>query len=150
MKKLAPILFLALLCLGMFGSAVQSTHATADYRLDIQKQADAFGGKSGANLGGVYDIRIIAALILRYAMGVVGVIFLGYAVYAGYTIMTSQGEEDKVAKARSTLRTSIIGIIVLFAAYSITILVSTAVSLTQQPQNPGFSIHFLDSNYGGR
>ena len=56
-------------------------------------------------------------------MGLLGVIFFVFMVYAGYTWMTAQGDEKKVEKARDTIKNSIIGLALVLAAYGITRLV---------------------------
>ncbi|MBI5728398.1 MAG: hypothetical protein HY984_01440 [Candidatus Magasanikbacteria bacterium] len=96
----------------------------ADYRTDVQKQADAFSGAVGKGFESTKDPREVAAILIRYVLGFVGTLFLAYGVYAGYIIMMSRGEEDKINKAKSTLRTCIIGSFVVLSAYGITLMVS--------------------------
>ena len=84
----------------------------ADYRTTVNEQTVAAAGTNGANFDTpARDPRIVVALIARYSLTLVGTIFLVYAVYAGFIIMTSVGEEDKINNGKSTLRTAIIGIL---------------------------------------
>ena len=59
--------------------------------------------------------------------------FLGLAIYAGIIWMTASGSEEKVSKAKEMLTESIIGIIIVLAAYAISyfILKATSGSLIQ-------------------
>ena len=57
---------------------------------------------------------------INLALSFVGVIFLVLMVYAGYLWMTARGEEAKVEKAQSIIRSTVIGLIIATAAYSIT------------------------------
>lgn len=59
-------------------------------------------------------------IVIRAALSLVGVIFLVLMVYAGYLWMTARGEEAQIDKAKKIISSSIIGLIILLAAYSIT------------------------------
>lgn len=48
------------------------------------------------------------------------VIFIGMMLYAGYNWMTAMGEEEKITKAKDTIISSVIGIIIILAAYAVT------------------------------
>ena len=48
-----------------------------------------------------------------------GIIFVMMVVYAGILYMTDMGEGKKVDKAKKLLQTSIIGIVIVVAAYAI-------------------------------
>lgn len=58
----------------------------------------------------------VIAMILSFT----GVIFLVLMVYAGWLWMTARGEEEPVEKAQKIIISSIIGLIILVGAYSIT------------------------------
>ena len=47
------------------------------------------------------------------------VLFLAYLLYAGYSWMTAQGDEEKVTKAKDTIQRAIIGLIITIGAYAI-------------------------------
>lgn len=68
--------------------------------------------------------------IIKIVLGLLGVVFLALTVYAGVLWMTAAGEEDKVKEAMNILKTSIIGLVIILAAYSITYFVlNSALSL---------------------
>ncbi len=50
-------------------------------------------------------------------------LLLAYMLYAGYNWMTAQGEEEKVTKAKDTLKRAIVGLIIIVASYAISIFV---------------------------
>jgi len=62
------------------------------------------------------DIRIIIGKIIRAVLGLLGVISLGMILYAGFSIMTSGGEEDKIATGRKTLINATIGLGIILSA----------------------------------
>ena len=55
------------------------------------------------------DPRIIIARIINIALLFLGVIAVGLIIYAGFLWMTSGGNEDKIDKAKNTLKNAIIG-----------------------------------------
>lgn len=61
--------------------------------------------------------------VIEVALGLLGVIFLILAVYAGFLWMTASGNEEKVQKAIGVLRTAIIGLVITLAAYAISVFV---------------------------
>lgn len=63
----------------------------------------------------------IIGTIIQAMLGLLGVVFLVYMIYAGYNWMVAQGDEEKVTKAKETIQRAIIGLIVIIAAYAISI-----------------------------
>jgi len=63
--------------------------------------------------------EIIGALIGTF-LSLVGVIFLCLIIYGGFKWMTSAGNEAKVLSAKKILTDSVIGLVIILAAYSIT------------------------------
>lgn len=86
----------------------------------FQTQSQAFRGEEGAGVGETQDPRLIIALMIRWVLGIVGIVALGYTIYGGYLILTSRGNEEKIEDGKSTLLTASVGILVILAAYSIT------------------------------
>lgn len=66
------------------------------------------------------DPRVVVALAIKGFMSLLGILFLCYIIYAGVTWMTAGGEEEKIRKAKSTLISGTIGMIIIFAAFTIT------------------------------
>ena len=68
---------------------------------------------------GTNSLAGIVGIVIQAFLGLLGVIFLSYLLYAGYAWMTAQGDEEKVTKAKDTIQRAIIGIIVTIGAYAI-------------------------------
>lgn len=66
--------------------------------------------------------------IIGTALSFVGILFLILVIYAGIMWMTAQGNEQKVTKAKDLLINSIVGLIIVFAAYAITAFVGEFVT----------------------
>ena len=93
--------------------------STEGFLGDLNTQLNATAGQEGAQLGPAADPRIIVALIIRYAIGLLGVGFIVYTVYAGYIIMTAAGNSDKIDEGKATLRRAVIGLVIILNAYAI-------------------------------
>ncbi len=93
----------------------------------LNVQADTFGvGGIGDQIGlAGTDIRIIIANIIRVALGLLGIIAIILVIYAGYTIMTSGGAEDKVASGKKILLNAVIGLAIILSAFAIVTFVIT-------------------------
>jgi len=66
------------------------------------------------------DIRIIVAKVLKAFLGFMGIIFLVLLISAGFKYMTAAGNEEKTREAIDQIKTAIIGLIIIVAAYAIT------------------------------
>ena len=90
--------------------------------------------KAGLATEGVNEFTLSATLgrIIKIVLGFVGTIFFALTVYAGFLWMTAEGNEDQVTKSKDILKTAVIGMIIVVAAYSITafVLMFTAQSTT--------------------
>jgi hypothetical protein len=110
-------------------------------RQEAFDQLKTVAGSGGANLGTASDPREIAARIIRIVLGVIGTIFLVLTVYAGFLWMTAAGNDEQISKAKKLLYDGAIGLAVMLAAYSITILVSNfllqSTAGTGQSMGPG-------------
>lgn len=71
---------------------------------------------------GFEDMSLGSALgtIIKAFLGVLGMIFIILMLIAGFNWMTAAGEEEKIKKATATIRTAIIGLLIIVAAYAIT------------------------------
>lgn len=86
-------------------------------------------GKINNNIGTVQtqagyrpDLTLgeVVAVVIRGFLGLLGVIFIILIIIAGYNWMTARGDEEKITKATSTIRSAIIGLLIIVAAYAIT------------------------------
>ncbi len=66
--------------------------------------------------------RIIFNVVM-YALGFVGIFFTVSLLYGGFKWMTSGGASDKIDEAKARLKNSLIGIVIILAAFLITVYV---------------------------
>jgi len=92
--------------------------------------------KNGVNIGNQaiksaelgYDVTggnifSLVQIVVNAFLAIIGVLLLIYLLYAGYHWMTAQGDEKKVDKAKETIQRAITGLIIIVAAYAISIFV---------------------------
>jgi hypothetical protein len=86
-----------------------------------QLESNALSEISGEATGlATVDLAIFIARIIRAVLMFMGIVLTVLIVYAGYLYMTSQGEKEKVAKAKKIISSAIIGLAIMLASYSIT------------------------------
>ncbi|HBA36569.1 TPA: hypothetical protein DCZ15_01690 [Candidatus Falkowbacteria bacterium] len=65
------------------------------------------------------DPRTIVGRIINIALGFLGVIAVGFIIYAGFIWMTSGGNEENIIKAKNILKNAVIGLIIILASWGI-------------------------------
>lgn len=106
----------------LFGSVLMFEPAlgAAEVGADIGQQLNAAG--QGLGISEPVDPRVTVMLIIRFGLRLLGLVVFCFILYAGFVWLTSGGNSEKVAKAQKILRNSIIGLAIIIASYSITIL----------------------------
>ena len=61
-------------------------------------------------------IPILIKTILNFAIGFAVVVCVAILIFAGYSYMTANGDENKIKKATTSLTWAIIGLVVCFVA----------------------------------
>jgi len=71
------------------------------------------------NLSQGSDPRIIVTRVIQIALTFLGIIALFLIMYAGVLWMTSNGDEDKIDRAKQTLRSAVIGLAIILSSWAI-------------------------------
>ena len=103
-------LLLALLVMPYFVFAQNPT-------LDILK--DAAVGNGGYAEADETSVASMAGTVVSAFLSLLGVIFLILMLYGGYNWMIAHGDDQKVSKAKDTIRAAIIGLVIVISAYAI-------------------------------
>lgn len=111
----APVLILTLVA--------TTPAAHADLSLWGDTNYDPAVGKTAFNDFGDRDPRVIAGNVIKVLLALLGVIAVVLILYGGFMWMTAMGNDEKVTKAKSLIGAGIIGLLVILAAYAITIFV---------------------------
>ena len=116
LKSIAPVFYhaaifavVSLCVLGLF-------HFGMDVAFAQETAFERFGDASTLSQD---SIAIIIARIIRIALGLIGIIFVALIIYAGYLWFTAQGRPEPVEKAKKMMKQGVIGLIIIFSAYSI-------------------------------
>lgn len=75
--------------------------------------ASAFGQEEAP------DLFVVIANIINILLMLLGLIFLVLLLYGGFTWMTAMGNEEKVKKAKQTITSAAIGLLIILVSYGI-------------------------------
>lgn len=108
---------------------IPSSFAMA-YSFSDDSGLSSFAEKTGHSEQSLFsDSESIASslgTIIQYLLSFLGVIFMVLLIYGGVLWMTARGNDQQVEKAKGTIVQAIIGLVVVVAAYSISILAINA------------------------
>ena len=92
----------------------------------IQQMGNSIKGFELVNGGGNPEQKteIIVGRVIGAFLSVFGIIFLGLMIYGGYKWMMASGREEEISSAKATIRSAIIGLIIVLSAYAITFFVT--------------------------
>ncbi|HQB50942.1 MAG TPA: hypothetical protein PLT32_01850 [bacterium] len=99
--------------------------SAADYFFSGAQEA---GGPMGYNITTTQGEKLILdkiTLIINIILGLLGIVFLGLAIYGGFLWMTAGGKIDQVKHSKDLLAQAVIGLVVVLLAYAITFFVVT-------------------------
>jgi hypothetical protein len=82
---------------------------------------DATAG--AANLKSDKDAIQLAGQIVQFVLSFLGIIFMILMLYGGFIRMNAQGSPEKIKQSTGIITSAIVGIIIIFASYIITIFV---------------------------
>jgi len=102
----------------------------------VGDKADKFGLDTAADYAQIKGLAIsqksdpleVAANYIALALSFLGVAFFLLTLYAGFKWMTAMGASEKAEKAKELLIAAVIGLVIVFAAYGISIFVFNSFS----------------------
>lgn len=81
-----------------------------------QTPADDISGQIGLGQSGLKDTVIN---IMRFTLGLLGIVSAIMVIYGGYRWLTAGGNEQQIEHAQSILRSAVIGLVIIILAWSI-------------------------------
>jgi len=93
----------------------------SEAQTDLEEVGTAIGTDATSN-----DLPTLIGNIISALLSVLGIIFVVLVVYAGFLYLTAAGDDTKVKKAKTLLTQSIIGLVIIVAAYAISAFVIDA------------------------
>jgi uncharacterized membrane protein YwzB len=123
-KKFTTLLSfgLVLVSVGVFFSAdtVLSQVITGSVSTEATKQLNSAGALTASDARTLaQDPRVIAAVVIRYFLSLLGTILLVLIVLSGYWYFTARGDDEKIARAKTTIKQALMGMVIILLAYSI-------------------------------
>ncbi len=85
------------------------------------------GGAIGAEAT-TNTLPVLIGNIVNALLTVLGIVFMVLIVYSGFLYLTDAGGGEKVKKAKSIMTQSIIGLVIILAAYAISRYVISALT----------------------
>ncbi len=78
----------------------------------------------GATASG--DLGTNISTMINYFLGILGLVAVGFLIYAGILMVTAGGNEEQVGKARKLIMYAIAGIVIILLSYTIVQFVTAA------------------------
>ncbi len=120
-NKLTKIIFFVLI-IGLSISQTSFLHAeglldpsAAQDIKDMTSQIEQSAGFQTTN-----TVGDVIAIVIKAFLSLLALIFVILIILAGFNWMTAEGDEDKVRKAKDTIKRAMIGLTIILAAYAIT------------------------------
>ncbi len=84
------------------------------------------------------DRQLAFQIIVNFFLGIISVVALLFLVFNGYRYTMSRGEDSQISQAKKGIIYSVIGLIVVLAAYTI---VATVLNFGAQSSSPGIGVN---------
>ena len=110
MKKYLLKIIIFFIFLSLISVPVMALAANIDLGFDV------FADDIGL---GTRDIRETIASLINQAIALLGVIALVVILFGGFRWMIAGGDQEKVKKAKDTLISGVIGLIIILTSYSL-------------------------------
>ncbi len=110
------------------GVAVFTHSALAQVSVDLPTSFAGFSSQ---------DLKLTIANIVRIVLGFIGILFLLLVLYGGLVWMTSQGQPDKINRAKKIIASAVIGLLIVLSAYSIAGFIVGSLQGAVSPTPPG-------------
>jgi hypothetical protein len=122
--KIAKYLLSALLLAIPFAVMAQGGLVDPDI---LHSETDPVG-----QVAGFSDVSVgkIVATVIQAVLGLLGLIFLVLIIMAGVKWMTAGGDEKKVEEAVASLKSAVIGLVIILSAYTLTYFIFKALPFT--------------------
>jgi len=123
-KTVVVQLLLIILLLPVISSA-QDSGTISDSASPLLEKLNTVGTSAGYDSGtSETTILEILGTGIRVGLSLLGVIFIILILLAGYNWMTAAGDQEKITKAQHTIRSAIIGLLIIVGAFAIWMFIS--------------------------
>jgi hypothetical protein len=109
-KSVKKIVIIFLFLAGISAAANFALAATVDLGL-------SYGNSIGLT---ATDPRTMIARVIQIFLGFLGIIAISLVIYGGFLWMTAAGNEEQIERAKKTLTSALIGLLIILSAFGIT------------------------------
>jgi hypothetical protein len=96
---------------------------------DAATTLDSSAQQMGYATGSGVSLEIMIGKAIQVFLGILGILFLGITIWAGFQWMTAGGNTKKIEEAKAWLMNGVIGLVIILSAYAISsYVVSTLVN----------------------
>lgn len=88
--------------------------------VEFRETAEGFGATARSR---PRPLQTVIFEVVQVFLGIIGTVLLVLILYAGYLWWSAGGNDEQVNKAKTTLRNAVIGIIIIFISYALTLFV---------------------------
>ncbi|MCH2188296.1 hypothetical protein MK079_00505 [Candidatus Gracilibacteria bacterium] len=146
MKRVLASLIAGMMILGSFGSFSTPASSGLSDLIKVSTEIPYCDGSEEENCGlqrGIEQIQRIEDLetersaseyvqdVVAYILSFLAIITVVVIIYAGFVILTSVGNDEKVSSAKNTLLSSLIGLGLIFLAFPIAQFIIDVLTTTQ-------------------
>jgi uncharacterized membrane protein len=114
---------LSLLVLPYFVFAQENTNSNttnANNNNPLNRLENVASGEQGAYAeANEFTFSMIIGQVVRMLLSFLGIIFVVLIIVAGFQWMTANGNQESISKAKGSLQSSIIGLIIVVSAYAV-------------------------------
>ena len=114
MKKFSKIIAGSVMVMAVYGALLMPALASITSDTGLVHTASKSGFKTENS-----DLAPLIGGLIQNLMGLLGSIFLLLLIYAGALWMTAQGDTDKIKKAKGIIMNAVLGIVLVFASYTL-------------------------------
>ena len=112
---------------------------------------EGIGKSSGYQTIGVnqFTMAEIAGTAVKVFLSILGIIFIGLMLYGGYMWMMDRGSSESIEKAKETIKTAIIGLVIVIGAYAISYFIFSRITqdVLTDPKGGGGSGSEIECDY---
>ena len=142
--KLKKLIVIAVVSVSLFGKATLVTAAQPDcpslgdspsFAEVLRRTACKAGFISSGDTETIKEENIVSIIgqFISIVLGFTGVVFVVLILYGGWLWGTARGNEEQVQSAEKLIRNAVIGVIIVFATFTISRFVINAINVSFAP-----------------
>lgn len=130
MKLFLKIVYICSLCFFLFSPALADNMPLADKTAKGKFLAGQETAATEMGYTAPVPLSVIIGNVIKVILSLLGVVFLALMVYGGFKWMKASGRESDVEAAKKIIENAIIGLVLVFGAYALTVFIASGLAKT--------------------